>query len=186
MTTKPTTKPIVPPKPSSSKGIWIGVGILILIILAIIGVSVWYFGFYKPAKEEEEEEEGGEPGDGENPPEDEEEEKPKPTGIWLRDPGGGYVSGLNYADSQVYCANHDAKLASKAQLISAGDKGLEACYDGWLADGLHGYFMQSGRPGCGNKGFNTIGNIPQSGKLSTVCYGPIPLTEDVLTYKILE
>lgn len=99
-----------------------------------------------------------------------------PLGVWGRSAHwksgfNGYPDGLSYNDSQTYCKNYNATLATSDQLKTAGSKGFNFCAYGWLDDQNNGYYTDD--PACGGPGYISQSTDP-SIPWSTYCYGPIP------------
>jgi hypothetical protein len=100
-------------------------------------------------------------------------------GLWVRNPGAGYINGLDYSDSATYCAGNNATLATVDQLTTAGTLGFNYCTAGWLANQNAGYTVTNASAACGNQGFNQWPGSDPTAKLATYCYGPIPTTSEV-------
>lgn len=98
--------------------------------------------------------------------------------FWMRKAGSGYSDGLTYSQSQSYCTDANAKLATVDQLKTAGKAGFEACSKGWLADENLGFYMQDTDPSgkCGVAGYNAtaVNDDLLDDPYGTYCYGPIP------------
>ena len=103
-------------------------------------------------------------------------------GVWGRDPGQNYVMGYDYLQSVAYCALNKSDIASKSQLIDAGNMGYSNCIAGWLQDQQAG-FVSDGT-NCGVKGYNAVPSNDPNVKLATYCYGPIPSDNNVNGYII--
>lgn len=106
-------------------------------------------------------------------------------GVWLRNPGGGYVSGLSYADSSAYCIAQGGRLATKSEIDAAGAK-LNFCAAGWFQGPDQGWYSNgTDIAGCGGAGWHTLTDAPVDKKLGTFCYGQIPSDPAVVASAIL-
>lgn len=96
---------------------------------------------------------------------------PKGDFFWSYKPEGG----LTFDEAKEGCANAGGRLATRQELIRAGeDMGFQLCAAGWLqkTDGNPdaGYYMQAKYSGCGNAGFNGWQTNPTL-KLGSYCVG---------------
>lgn len=106
-------------------------------------------------------------------------------GVWLRNPGGGYVSGLSYADSSAYCIAQGGRLATKSEIDAAGAK-LNFCAAGWFQGPDQGWYSNgTDIAGCGGVGWHTLTDAPVDKKLGTFCYGQIPSDSAIVASAIL-
>lgn len=99
------------------------------------------------------------------------------TGIWNKDTGVNYATGVDYKGAQEYCQKENGKLATKAQLMDAYNQGFGLCKYGWLDGQEAGYVMTTVDNQCGNtkKGYTPAPNQDDaSTKYSAYCYGTIP------------
>ena len=105
-------------------------------------------------------------------------------GIWAKI-SPGHIYNVNYPDAQKLCINNGGIIATKDQLIQANQKGFEYCEAGWLDGQQAGYVVASQQPGCGALGFNQWPGVdPQNTKLISYCYGPIPKTNDIVSFPL--
>ncbi len=106
-------------------------------------------------------------------------------GVWLRNPGGGYVDGLSYADSAAYCASKGGRLATRGEIDRAG-AAMNFCAAGWFQGPDQGWYSDgTDIAGCGGPGWHTLTDAPRDKKLGTFCYGQIPADPAVVASAII-
>jgi len=97
--------------------------------------------------------------------------------FFSRWPGGGYVDGKTFVESQAYCQNHGGRLATKDELLAARSLGFESCSFGWLADKSLAFVMQQGKTGCVVNADGITASAPQTNlelRRGTYCVGTAP------------
>lgn len=179
---------------SNSVGKYIGIAFIIIIILAIIAI-IGYF-IYKSINSNNSQlpipaDDDSAPIQPSAPIQSSAPIQPfAPVGLWSRfssvgqgQTTPGYSNGLTYSESQTYCQNNNANLATVDQLKTAGADGFEYCAYGWLSDSNNqvGLYMQETTPGCGQAGYSSI-STDSATPWSTYCYGPIPT--DITTAQV--
>ncbi len=93
------------------------------------------------------------------------------TYLWGVAPGSGYVDGKTFVEAQHYCAENDAVLASKDELIQAHDRGFSLCAFGWLSGAIGGYVVTGMTGACGVDGWHGGIAYDPSKRLGVYCVG---------------
>lgn len=76
---------------------------------------------------------------------------PSQTGIYYYAPSPPNVT---YAQAQSIASGLGVSIASPAQLVAGGAKGINLCSYGWLNNGQPGLFLQTAQANCGPQGLS--------------------------------